>query len=151
MYQFELNLDRATAATKSLQLTEEICDQFRLHNNSGTIIFAIDVLIEKMLEELPGEFNAKLVADIEKNGVSFTLHTEQPLLALKAGIEQATLLNDDSNCFIISNLADFVEFRNNDREVYLEFCAKPKMISDFNERTDILQHATLVQKKYVIN
>ncbi len=147
MYNVELKgLTLQNAQTKILQTVEDICDQFHIENDFGTISSATNNLLslmERYSDDQDATFTINFFVDSKK--VSIQLLNYDHLKDVQRAFETCSLNDSDTEAFTAKTLIDNFEF--SEEGLWMEIVAAS--LVEQPDRAQILHHETVTKKQHI--
>ena len=145
MYTIEIqNLNLQNAQGRVLGAIENLCDSFGLEEQFGVLSYGMHELVslmERTFENQNDEFAINLY--IQNDRVSVQVLAPQSLGDIARMIDTATFEDAETAGFIVSQLTDTRELRNDGRELWLDIMVTPTF--PVADRAEILAHNTVKQ------
>lgn len=145
MYTIEIqNLNLQNAQGRVLGAVENLCDTFGLEEQFGVLSYGMHELIsliERSVEDQHYEFSVNFY--IQNDRVSVQVLAPQSLGDIARMIDTATYEDAETAGFIVSQLTDSRELRNDGRELWLDIMVTPTL--PVADRAEILAHNTVKQ------
>ena len=145
MYTIEIqNLNLQNAQGRVLGAVENLCDTFGLEDQFGVLSYGMHELIsliERSVEDQHYEFSINFY--IQNDRVSVQVLAPQSLGDIARMLETATFEDAETVAFIVSQLTDTRELRNDGRELWLDIMVTPTF--PVADRAEILAHHTVKQ------
>ena len=145
MYTIEIqNLNLQNAQGRVLGAIENLCDSFGLEEQFGVLSYGMHELVslmERTFENQNDEFAINFY--IQNDRVSVQVLAPQSLGDIARMIDTATFEDAETAGFIVSQLTDSRELRNDGRELWLDIMVTPTF--PVADRAEILAHNTVKQ------
>lgn len=145
MYTIEIqNLNLQNAQGRVLGAIENLCDSFGLEEQFGVLSYGMHELVslmERTFENQNDEFAINLY--IQNDRVSVQVLASQSLGDIARMIDTSTYEDAETAGFIVSQLTDSRELRNDGRELWLDIMVTPTF--PVADRAEILAHNTVKQ------
>jgi len=145
MYTIEIqNLNLQNAQGRVLGAVENLCDSFGLEDQFGVLSYGMHELIsliERSVEDQHYEFSVNFY--IQSDRVSVQVLAPKSLGDIARMLETATFEDAETAAFIVSQLTDTRELRNDGRELWLDIMVTPTF--PVADRAEILAHHTVKQ------
>ena len=145
MYTIELqNLNLQNAQGRVLGAIENLCDTFGLEEQFGVLSYGMHELVslmERTFENQNDEFAINFY--IQNDRVSVQVLAPKSLGDIARMLETATFEDPETAAFIVSQLTDTRELRNDGRELWLDIMVTPTF--PVADRAEILAHHTVKQ------
>ena len=145
MYTIEIqNLNLQNAQGRVLGAVENLCDTFGLEEQFGVLSYGMHELVslmERTFENQNDEFAINFY--IQSDRVSVQVLAPQSLGDIARMIDTATYEDAETAGFIVSQLTDSRELRNDGRELWLDIMVTPTF--PVADRAEILAHHTVKQ------
>ena len=145
MYTIEIqNLNLQNAQGRVLGAIENLCDSFGLEEQFGVLSYGMHELVslmERTFENQNDEFAINLY--IQNDRVSVQVLAPQSLGDIARMIDTSTYEDAETAGFIVSQLTDSRELRNDGRELWLDIMVTPTF--PVADRAEILAHNTVKQ------
>lgn len=125
MYNFELTIsDPTTAQFETLRMVENISEEFQLQDHFGTISMAIENILEYIIDSSQEDFRITINFLVEPEKIAVIIGANKSLIKLKQDIQFSEENNLQDPLFSML-LVDELEFKEDDKELYMEFHVKP--------------------------
>ena len=145
MYNIEIqNLNLQNAQGRVLGAIENLCDSFGLEDQFGVLSYGMHELVslmERTFENQNDEFAINFY--IQNDRVSVQVLAPKSLGDIARMLETATYEDAETAAFIVSQLTDSRELRNDGRELWLDIMVTPTF--PVADRAEILAHHTVKQ------
>lgn len=145
MYTIEIqNLNLQNAQGRVLGAIENLCDSFGLEEQFGVLSYGMHELVslmERTFENQNDEFAINLY--IQNDRVSVQVLAPQSIGDIARMIDTSTYEDAETAGFIVSQLTDSRELRNDGRELWLDIMVTPTF--PVADRAEILAHNTVKQ------
>ena len=145
MYNIEIqNLNLQNAQGRVLGAIENLCDSFGLEDQFGVLSYGMHELVslmERTFENQNDEFAINFY--IQNDRVSVQVLAPKSLGDIARMLETATYEDAETAAFIVSQLTDSRELRNDGRELWLDIMVTPTL--PVADRAEILAHHTVKQ------
>ena len=116
-------LQEESIQAELLSVIENLCEEYQLGDHFGTISTAIHELADLVLEYGRAEMNSYQASFIiDTTEISFQIRQTTNLFSLKKLFSNN---NRDERVFTIVNLANEIEFSDDDQDISLSFHVKP--------------------------
>jgi hypothetical protein len=145
MYTIEIqNLNLQNAQGRVLGAIENLCDTFGLEEQFGVLSYGMHELVslmERTFENQNDEFAINFY--IQNDRVSVQVLAPKSLGDIARMLDTATFEDAETAAFIVSQLTDTRELRNDGRELWLDIMVTPTF--PVADRAEILAHHTVKQ------
>lgn len=145
MYTIEIqNLNLQNAQGRVLGAIENLCDTFGLEEQFGVLSYGMHELVslmERTFENQNDEFAINFY--IQNDRVSVQVLAPKSLGDIARMLETATFEDPETAAFIVSQLTDSRELRNDGKELWLDIMVTPTF--PVADRAEILAHHTIKQ------
>ena len=145
MYTIEIqNLNLQNAQGRVLGAIENLCDTFGLEEQFGVLSYGMHELVslmERTFENQNDEFAINFY--IQNDRVSVQVLAPKSLGDIARMLDTATFEDAETAAFIVSQLTDTRELRNDGRELWLDIMVTPTF--PVADRAEILAHHTIKQ------
>ena len=145
MYNIEIqNLNLQNAQGRVLGAIENLCDSFGLEDQFGVLSYGMHELVslmERTFENQNDEFAINFY--IQNDRVSVQVLAPKSLGDIARMLETATYEDAETAAFIVSQLTDSRELRNDGKELWLDIMVTPTF--PVADRAEILAHHTVKQ------
>ena len=145
MYTIEIqNLNLQNAQGRVLGAIENLCDTFGLEEQFGFLSYGMHELVslmERTFENQNDEFAINFY--IQNDRVSVQVLAPKSLGDIARMLDTATFEDPETAAFIVSQLTDTRELRNDGRELWLDIMVTPTF--PVADRAEILAHHTVKQ------
>lgn len=145
MYTIEIqNLNLQNAQGRVLGAIENLCDTFGLEEQFGVLSYGMHELVslmERTFENQNDEFAINFY--IQNDRVSVQVLAPKSLGDIARMLDTATFEDPETAAFIVSQLTDTRELRNDGRELWLDIMVTPTF--PVADRAEILAHHTVKQ------
>ena len=145
MYNIEIqNLNLQNAQGRVLGAIENLCDSFGLEDQFGVLSYGMHELVslmERTFENQNDEFAINFY--IQNDRVSVQVLAPKSLGDIARMLETATYEDAETAGFIVSQLTDSRELRNDGKELWLDIMVTPTF--PVADRAEILAHNTVKQ------
>ena len=145
MYTIEIqNLNLQNAQGRVLGAIENLCDTFGLEEQFGVLSYGMHELVslmERTFESQNEEFAINFY--IQNDRVSVQVLAPKSLGDIARMLDTATFEDPETAAFIVSQLTDTRELRNDGRELWLDIMVTPTF--PVADRAEILAHNTVKQ------
>ncbi len=145
MYTIEIqNLNLQNAQGRVLGAIENLCDSFGLEEQFGVLSYGMHELVslmERTFENQNDEFAINFY--IQNDRVSVQVLAPKSLGDIARMLETATFEDPETAAFIVSQLTDTRELRNDGKELWLDIMVTPTF--PVADRAEILAHHTVKQ------
>lgn len=145
MYTIEIqNLNLQNAQSRVLGAIENLCDSFGLEDQFGVLSYGMHELVslmERTFESQNEEFAINFY--IQNDRVSVQVLAPKSLGDIARMLDTATFEDPETAAFIVSQLTDTRELRNDGRELWLDIMVTPTF--PVADRAEILAHHTVKQ------
>lgn len=145
MYTIEIqNLNLQNAQGRVLGAIENLCDTFGLEEQFGVLSYGMHELVslmERTFENQNDEFAINFY--IQNDRVSVQVLAPKSLGDIARMLDTATFEDAETAAFIVSQLTDTCELRNDGKELWLDIMVTPTF--PVADRAEILAHHTIKQ------
>lgn len=145
MYTIEIqNLNLQNAQGRVLGAIENLCDTFGLEEQFGVLSYGMHELVslmERTFENQNDEFAINFY--IQNDRVSVQVLAPKSLGDIARMLDTATFEDAETAAFIVSQLTDTRELRNDGKELWLDIMVTPTF--PVADRAEILAHHTVKQ------